>query len=368
MMMALMLTMMHAFLLQVFTPGNGCQAQNIYSCLAPMYTAWFSIAGISAVAIFAVLLFVYALFSMVGRSDITTWTRVKMYDVLLSLMLIIIFGYAANLIYRMPLGYLNTGAGIVPAGCVGSLYNIYSLSICDMKTFNDFSGRFDTEQYVLMLTIGTLQPEIAVGWNFNAGIFRGGVSTDLSLLEQNIAFKYLGGGIDLVYGFVLANEVQLIILSAAPVLFAILMSLGLVARIFGISRTFGGAMIAFALGLGLVYPMVTILNYGFINTGIGNVFPTAFVEGVTSLGIGALAGFGKAGAIYGALTILPTYLNGGNLANFLPLPIMTYMGLMWIGLTVVPLINLIIVDVFIIDFSQAIGERMDLLSMLIRVL
>jgi hypothetical protein len=48
--------------------------------------------------------------------------------------------------------------------------------------------------------------------------------------------------------------------------------------------------------------------------------------------------------------------------------VMTYLGLIIIGLVFVPLLNFIIVDTFIIDFSQAIGERMDFLSMLTGIL
>ena len=40
------------------------------------------------------------------------------------------------------------------------------------------------------------------------------------------------------------------------------------------------------------------------------------------------------------------------------------LGYMLAGFTFIPFLNFIIVDTFIIDFSQAIGERMDFMSLL----
>ncbi len=353
-------------ILQIVTPAGNCQAVNLYSCFQPMYLAWFSVAAVAAVGILAILAVVYAIFKLMGRNDISVWTRVKIYDVIFSLILIIAFAYAANIIYTTPLGFLNTNLGIVPNECMGSMYNIYSLSVCDMSTFNSFTGRLDFEQYFFLLIMGTVQPVLHLEVKFPFIGFSGKLGSDLTFIDNSVSYKYLGSGVDAIYGFVLANDLQLIILSSAAVLFAILMSLGLVARIFGISRTFGGAMIAFALGIGLLYPILTIVNYGFINVGIDNAYPPS-IQFISNIFLANVA-FGKAVTPLYAAGVYLTYLLGGNLASVLPIYLMVYLGMVWIGLTLVPLINLVIVDVFIIDFSQAIGERMDLLSLLVRIL
>ena len=367
--MMFMQNIIQLFLLQIVTPGGNCIATNLYSCFQPMYTAWFSVAGISAVAILGLLVLIYTLFRFTGRSDITVWTRVKIYDVLLSIVLIIAFAYAANIIYNLPLGYLNTNMGIVPTECLGSMYNIYSLSVCDMSTFNYFSARLNLEQYYMMVIMGTVQPTLGVSISypsFLGSVFSGKLSAEITFINADISFKYLGTFVDAIYVFVLGNDLQLIILSSAAVIFAILMSLGLIARIFGISRTFGGAMIAFALGIGILYPILTIINYGFINVAVDNVYP-ASISFMSGLLISGVATGGASSVLYAA-GVYFSYLLGNNLATILPTYLFAYVGIVWVGLTLIPLINLIIVDVFIIDFSQAIGERMDLLSLLVRIL
>jgi hypothetical protein len=350
---------------------TSCPAGNIGSCLTSIYTGWFAVAGIAALAVLAILAFIYAISQFVGRSDIRAWTRVKIYDTILSLFLIIVFGYALSIIYTLPVSNFSTWQ-IVPNECTNNVYDIYSLSTCDMNAFNNFTGRFDYQQYVLLLLMGTLQTEIYVTWPISGNapsslLATTGlgvqVSAELSLVPQSVTFKYLGTGVDVIYGFVLANDLQLIILSSSALLFAILMSLGLIARIFGVTRTFGGAMIAFAIGIGLLYPMLTIITYGFINVGIDNIYPSAATTSLlalTSTGTGS-------NPVVAVFKVLDGYLTG-SFASILPLSLIVYFGLIWIGLTFIPLITLIIVDVFIIDFSQAIGERMDLLSMMIRVL
>lgn len=354
------LLLLNSILLQLNSiTSNTCTASSIAGCFSSIYLAWFSIAGIAAIFILAILILIYGVFQFVGRSDIRAWVRVKIFDVLMSLVLIGAFGYAASIIYTLPVGYFAS-LNIVPTQCTGEEYNIYSLSICDLSQFNTFASGLDTQQYYFLLLLGTVQPDFQLAAGSSTG-FK--VSADLNIIGTDVSFKYLGTGVDLIYGFLLANNLMLIILNSAPILFAILMALGLVARIFGVSRTFGGAMIAFAIGIGLLYPALVLLNYGFIDSGVNNVYSTAITD-ATTLATGATLASAPA---FWAFQLIATWWNG-NFSSILPLPILIYIGLIWIGLTFIPLIVLIIVDVFIIDFSQAIGERMDLLSLLVRVL
>ncbi|HUB92419.1 MAG TPA: hypothetical protein VL945_00495 [Candidatus Saccharimonadales bacterium] len=358
------LALLHSFLLATST----CAAAGIGSCFNSTYQAWFSVSALAALAVLAVLALIYGISQFVGRSDIRSWTRVKIYDVMLSLLLIFAFLFAASLIYGTNLNFLNT-YNLVPNECTGAMGNIYSLSICDMYQFNVFTANLNNAQYYFVLVAVSLQPSYNIRIDIPVAGGSIGLAAPFSFYPKDTGFKYLGPAIDFIYAFALANDVQLIMLSASALIFAILMSLGLVARIFGVSRTFGGAMIAFALGLGVVFPALVCMNYGFINYGLDQAQSLAFANGaalsaiwflpplVTTYTSSGLAGlFALGGSVY------------TTTATTVPEPVFIYVGLVWIGLTLIPLINLVIVDVFIVDFSQAIGERMDLLSMLERIL
>jgi hypothetical protein len=394
----MMMGLAQPILLQACTSG-------LSSCLSSIYLPWFAFAGLVAVTAIAVLGLMYGLSEFVGRSDIKTWVRVKIYDVLFSLVLIFIFVGVAGTVYNFNVGGLaSNNVDLVPQQCqsgssailgsgVDPTQNIFAMAICDMYAFNTYTSEMNTAQYYLTLALGALQPRFGLNFGLSPSVAGTALSVSLSvpgltLLPADTAFKYLGTGVDLIYSFVLANDVQLILLSAAPLVFALLISLGLIARLFGVTRTFGGAMIAFGIGLGLLYPILVSIMYGFIDYGLTQVSTSAastlatygFVLVGTGIGLPLAGSIVTAGGFAAApilgsgwVTALATFAaSGGSLytaiETLIPEPIFIFAGLVWVGLTFIPLIVLVIVDVFIIDFSQAIGERMDLMSMLIRIL
>lgn len=273
---------------------NGCAA-GLAGCMSSVFLPWFAFAGIAALAVLAVLAVIYGISPFVGRSDVRTWARVKIYDVMLSLVLIFAFTWAAGTIYSFNVkGFQDVG--LVAPPCSASLANIYSLSVCNMYLFNEYTADFNSFVYYFLLASGTLQSTANINFNYKSlspSGFQFGTGTNLDLYPKDIGFKYLGGAIDLIYAFVLANDVQLIILSSSALLFSILMALGLIARIFGVTRTFGGAMIAFAIGIGLIYPLLVSMNYGFLNYGLYNTASGAgwnFGQGLGILYVPNLAG------------------------------------------------------------------------------
>ena len=336
-----------------------------------MYTLLLSIAALVAVTVLVVLALIYALSGFIGRSDIKVWVRVKIFDTLISLMLIAIFMYAAaNILYKIPLGYLNT-AKLVPPPCASATSNLYSLSTCDMYQFNVYTDNFEYIEYWGSMLL-SIVPQLTWQGGYQSPYegqdtnIVGGAIT-LTLLPPNLTFKYLGAALDALFVFSLANGVQLIILSASAIILAILMSLGLLARMFGITKTFGGAMIAFAFGLGIIYPLLTTLTYGFIDYGISSTAGQILGTQNLIVGVGLLTQY----PIVKFITLLSSILTASGsplFSSLLPQSLFSYIGLITVGLTIIPMINLVIVDVFIIDFSQAIGERMDLLNLLVRVL
>jgi hypothetical protein len=168
------------------------------------------------------------------------------------------------------------------------------------------------------------------------------------------------------------NQMQMLLLSSALLIFSTFMAIGLIARLFGITRSFGGAMIAFALGVGVLYPLMVCLTYGFLNTGLQEV-----VSSYCLPAIGCLLKVEQWSLlIFSFLSMLiylmlgmtcPTVQAACTIQTYLPQllgQLVTYGGIMSIGLTLVPFFNFLIVDTFIVDFSRAFGERMDLLSLL----
>jgi hypothetical protein len=58
----------------------------------------------------------------------------------------------------------------------------------------------------------------------------------------------------------------------------------------------------------------------------------------------------------------------GALATWLIGNIISYAGIVLLGISLIPLLNFLIVDTFIIDFSRAIGEKVDFMSLLTSII
>lgn len=328
------------------------------------------------------------------RNDTATWSKIKIYELLLTVALAVIFLAVSSLLYTInPTGVLSS-TGLLPSTCnpnIGTntpnssnVNNLYAVALCDMYQYNVDVNTFSTGIFFFSFVAG-----IAPTANINAaGLIGGppllpsggtgvgsgpglGLSASVNLLPIQAVFQYIIPLMSAFFAVVILAQVQQILLSACMIMFSIFMIIGLVARAFTVTKTFGGSMIAFALGIGFVYPLVTLLSYGFLDVAIqhattaiggsGVDFFFAIVKGL----LGAFLAFFGGSTPLATCPIL-TGQTGGSLSCVVT-PLVIYGGFVSIGLVLIPILNLVIVDAFIVDVSRVIGERMDLLSLLTRI-
>ncbi len=430
-------------------PGTAGAIANIL--LSP-YALGPEIAVLAAIVVMSVLGVMYMIGPFLGRSDLRTWIRAKIYEEVSSLIFVFAFLVFAVMYATFPITSAFSSIGLVPGPCVcpstsnncpqqsplsppdPSLYNnFYFLSVCDISTYNSQVSTFNTYTYYLSAVI-SLSPALSVsapaqsdaalkdakaaveqgggvatgsifqnlGGGFEAsGSFDsaptdtdtegeipsiGGITVTnigwganmaLNFLPIAPTFHYVIPLLNMLYVFYILSQVQVLLISAAPLIFALLMALGLVARSFGITRTFGGAMIAFAMGIGFVYPLMTSISYGFLDSSIA----TAQNQFTCVIGMNPTFSSSCPTIISRVLNLLGDLFSSawnGNLSPqsllgdqyFRPIiqSFLIYSGLIAMGLSLIPLLNLTVVDAFIVDFSRAMGERMDFLSLLTRIL
>lgn len=348
-----------------------------------LYTLWFPVVVIASVMIISILGFIYALTGIWGRSNIGLWVKAKIYEVLFSLVLVFIFFFMVQAFLAINPVPAFQSAGLAqpsfdPSVCpqVKSPYpnaqdpvqllgngqtvptDMYALSICDMKQF--LSSTADLNEFVFWLSVRlSLVPQITVNLE---SLFTSVAEYGLGLKMQ---FFLIPFGIDQLLSWFLgifntlfmANNVQLLLLASAAMFFSVLMAIGLIARVFVITRTFGGSMIALAIGIGILYPFLVCVTYGFINTGIqaNNVLLNPWADLFTVI-LPIFFGFVFSGLPF-TNAMLPQLFSS-----------LVYFGLVAVGLTLIPLLNFVILDTFVIDFSKAFGERIDFLSVLTNVI
>ncbi len=336
---------------------------------------WFFVTMAVALLAIIVAAAIYMLAPVLNSSAMQQWSRFQIYEAVLSIALIILFLGVVKLLFLNPqAGFAS--AGLVPNGCTQAT-SIYSLSTCDLAQFNNasygvaeymwafvfFKALIPSSQFSIQPT-----PQEGTGLEFQFSI-------------PSIMDAANTRWINLLMGFILTalllSQLELILLSSSLLLLSFFFTIGLIARIFGISRSFGGAMIAFGIGLGIIYPLLVGITYGYIDVS-ANTYCLQMVGTLPAIGssiittvpaqLSCWAGTATATSSFGGalftFLVSPFSLIGSVLTSPLQTlavamaTVFKEVGYVLAGLTVIPIINIVIVDVFIVDFSRAVGEQM----------
>jgi len=338
---------------------------SINNFLTAPYTAWFPITLVAATLIIVILAVVYLLAPLVGRDDIKRNIGIMIYQTLFSIVLILAFGMFATwlcsfnvegLLQNLNLILVNIPSGVhIPYGG-----NLYETALYDLYWFTNYGALANTNFFLsLVYYLLNIGPQLSLEINFIPGVQTLGFSAKGSFSLSNVLDSYIGYINDAISWLFIVNDLQFIIISAAPIIFAIFVSIGLIARIFGFSRSFGGSLIALGVGIGFVYPLMVSITYGFINVAysqlIANMLPNVaantFGTSIQSALVNLLTGKALPNAI---LSIIYDII---NIAGFTATASL-----------ILPLLNFIVVNTFVLDFSQAFGERLDFMSLLTSII
>ncbi len=302
---------------------------------------WFGIALIATLLIISVAALVYALSGLIASQNAKGWARLQIYEAILSIVLLLAFAALSYMFFLNP-QHAYASVGLLPGTCAAPNINtIFNLSQCDIGVFtNSAYGYLYT--FIISGYIIGFSPGIALDFHIptqpNVGI-----STKLDSLVPGGTADILSIAASALLTALVLNQVQVILLSSSLLFLSLFVTIGIVARTFGFTRTFGGAMIAIGLGVGLIYPMLVTITYGFIDPQLMTANLAVDISNAVQLIVGIVF-----------TNSIPAYLSA----------FVTKLGYLIMGLTFVPFLNFIIVDAFIVDFSKAIGERIDFMSMM----
>ncbi len=317
---------------------------------------WLGFAIVAILVIIAAAALVYLIAGIVDSPTARAWSRLQLYESLLGIIIILVFLALAYLFLINPNGTF-AAANLVGNGIYGcsTATDLFQLASCDMSKFNYFAfGMFNAIFYSTVYagyTPGisfTLNPT-GDFTNTMATVSAGLTSFFPQTAEESFAVLY-----NVLLFLFLLNQVQLMLLSGSEIFLAFFVSIGVIARVLGFTRSFGGALIALGLGLGFVYPLMTSISYGYIDYILSTPTP------ITGSGVAA-------NLLVYLFELVGSMVTGIGAVTGIALPIggwVYQVGVAIAGMTFIPFLNFTIVDAFIVDFSKAIGERLDFMSLL----
>ncbi len=316
-------------------------------------TNWLGLAAAGVLLVIAAAAVVYILGGLIGSPDSRAWAKSQVIEGAISMALLLIFAFFIYLFYINPAPAFGP-AGLVPSGCTAMPSGtVFSLAACDMFQFNQ-DAFSEAETMFVMAYFSGVTPGINIKARLPPPSLSGvsvstGIDDFVPVAEEDMISAAFSG----IFFALTLNQVQSLLLGGALLWLSLFLTIGLVARCFGFTRTFGGTMIALGLGLGLVYPLMVSIVYGFITTGIGNVSVAANIGYLIEIFITSL---------------IPALLAGQFGVISLPIvfssQFFTQLAYVITGLTFMPFLIFTILDAFIRDFSKAIGTQIDFMSLL----
>ena len=319
-----------------------------YQSLLGAPETWLSIAFIFTLIVILIAAIVYMLASVISSSNAKNWARIQIYEAVFSVVLFIAFISVIGVFFMNPQAAYSS-AGLVPSTCSATDINtLFNMSACDVGTFSNTAFGYFGGLFYLGYVIGFVP-----GFDVIAHVpGQMGISVKAGL--ESIFPKSLEAGLSVAFSMILfmlmLNNIQLILISGSFFFLVVFISIGLLIRVLGFTRSFGGILIALGLGLGIVFPLLTSITYGFINVQM------------QSQGLAYLLSSVNLSTLVAGFLSPATVISGG--VYTLLMSIVEGIGYLVAGLTFVPFINFIILDAFIADFSKAIGERINFMSMM----
>lgn len=313
--------------------------------------AWFGVAALVVLILIAVAALVYLASSFLDSPNARGWAKVQIYEGIFTIVLLLLFLGSLSLFFLNPepaLQSINLVPNIGPPfGCTTAT-DMYQLATCNLASFNLLTfSMFATLYYATQYAAFAPGFSLSYSKQFatNVEISAGASLTSILPFSAETSFPI---GYSALLTLLMLNQVLVILAASSLFWFVFFITLGLIARAFGFTRSFGGAMIALGFGLGFVYPLLINITYGYINFQLNN--PP--VNGQT-----------LATEIYGSIFVLALGQGGAISGQWV-----FQLGAMIAGLTFIPFLNFTVVDAFIIDFSKAMGEQLNFMSLLVGVI
>ena len=332
-----------------------CESDAMSGGLQSMWTSWQGVLMLTLLIVIASAGVVYALSGLMNHAGLRIWAKNQVYESIAMLVL------AGLLVWIVGFG-CGLQADVIGAACTpGSAPSLAVLSVgyydseIQWGSCNPYSVALYNLEHFLSLVSAGFWAVIVINMAISAAS-----STTLALNPNGLGFMVsfgqgfanLGQMFNIAMITISSSQIiiiaQIILLKMFSRLFGPLLVAGVLLRSFGITRGFGGALIALALGFYFIYPMSVVLFYGILQDNIDASVAALYDED--------------------AMSALPTGTPGGSfdLSNWMKgifdsvmQPVCGFLSLLVLGAVFVPFAVFLVMVSFIRGLSAMLGEEVD---------
>jgi len=306
-----------------------CSDGGVHADFTTLWTTWQGVIATGVLVIFLVSGLVYILAGLIAHRGLIVWAKNQIYEGFVTLIFAL---FAMSLV-----GFVcSTDISIVGMRCPpgSSSCNAFDAAY---RYLDEFSGDINTG-FILSSVLNFVVAGLST---LTFGFAIAGIGLSLGLGNGLTPLKQvLSNALVAIVTAKLIIVAQMMLLKISERIFSLLLPAGIILRSFGITRGFGGALIAIALGFYFIYPLSIVYFYG------------------TLLGYGA-EGLSISERLdelrHGQIPQEPT--DDLSITTFVP--ICGFIGLLIVGSLLVPFLTFIIVVSFVKGLSGTLGEEVD---------
>jgi len=292
-----------------------------------MWVSWQGISILAASTVFLVAGFAYVLGHVLSHKKIILWSKEQMQEAILAMAITLFIVGFVSFLCTLDLKSLG-----VSTDCTGPTCNVLNVA-------SGYLTRLYTAIMRGYLVVGGINAVMSSWATLTIGKAPGGVGviiTPLAVLGD-IASSLVMAMIVLMTSAII-TLVQIVVLKMSESIFVILFPIGVILRSFGVTRGFGGGLIAIAIGFFFFYPLLVVLFYGAV---VGDI----------ETNYGSMSDSFRNG---GLSPSSPNWF-GGNILGFF----VGFIGQTIVGAIFMPLVMFMILVSFVKGLSYALGEEVD---------
>jgi len=302
------------------TEQKVCESNLVSGHFEAFWNDWRGMLMTGVLIIFIVSGFVYMLGNLLTHRGLLVWAKNQMYEGFVTL---IFAFFALSLV-----GFICSLDACLVSDCTASSpHNAFDLAQHQLEAFsNKIAEGF--------WWVAGLNFVLAALVSMNLKLSVSGVGPTFSFANGlSSTSQQLGNAMMVIVAAQVLTMAQILILRISEKMFFFLLPAGILLRSFGMTRGFGGALVAIAIGFYLIYPLSIVLFYGMLDNTVSS--------GVNSMASQDIPSDASA--------------SGWDVMG----QVCTFIGTLIVGAALIPFMVFIVVVSFVKGLSSAIGEEVD---------